>query len=79
MARLQMTLLVLGAGVAVLGLVVVLTQRATMAAIERDAARDRIEVLKDAKEIGDDVQDLSRDRDALRRELDSRLSGADRR
>lgn len=68
---------VLGAAVAVLVLVVGLSQRATRATIERDAAQDRVRVLQDAKEIGDDVDDLARDGDALRRELDSRLSGSD--
>lgn len=68
---------VLGAAVAVLVLVVTLTQRATRATIERDAAQDRVRVLQDAKEIEDDVDDLARDGDALRRELDSRLSGSD--
>lgn len=66
---------VLGAAVAVL--VVGLSQRATRATIERDAAQDRVEVLKDAEEIEDEVDDLARDGDALRRELDSRLSGSD--
>lgn len=68
---------VLGAAVAVLVLVVGLSQRATRATIERDAAQDRVRVLQDAKEIEDDVDDLARDGDALRRELDSRLSGSD--
>lgn len=68
---------VLGAAVAVLALVVGLTQRATRATIERDAAQQRVRVLQDAQEIGDDVDDLARDGDALRRELDSRLSGSD--
>jgi lysylphosphatidylglycerol synthetase-like protein (DUF2156 family) len=68
---------VLGAAVAVLALVVGLTQRATRATIERDAAQDRVRVLQDVQEIGDDVDDLARDGDALRRELDSRLSGSD--
>ena len=68
---------VLGAAVAVLALVVGLTQRVTRATIERDAAQQRVRVLQDAQEIGDDVDDLARDGDALRRELDSRLSGSD--
>ena len=68
---------VLGAAVAVLALVVGLTQRATRATIERDAAQQRVRVLQDAQEIGDDVESLARDGDALRRELDSRLSGSD--
>lgn len=68
---------VLGAAVAVLVLVVGLSQRATRATIERDAAQDRVRVLQDAKEIEDEVDDLARDGDALRRELDSRLSGSD--
>ena len=65
------------AGVVIAGLIAALmlsVERRTRAQIEKDAATDRIENIEDAKELRDETDDLEDDIDALRRELDGRLS-----
>jgi hypothetical protein len=65
------------AGVVIAGLIGALMlsiERRTRAEIEKDAATGRIENIEDAKELRDATDDLETDPDALRRELDERLS-----
>ncbi|MBV7394542.1 hypothetical protein [Mameliella sediminis] len=72
----RLRLVLAGAAGAVLLLVAVyaLGGRAARLEVERDAARGRVETVKDATELHDETDDLARDGDALRRELDRRLS-----
>ena len=65
------------AGVVIAGLIAALmlsVERRTRVQIEKDAATGRIENIEDAKELRDETDDLEADPDALRRELDGRLS-----
>ncbi|WP_370313491.1 hypothetical protein [Sagittula sp.] len=65
------------AGVVIAGLIAALilsVERRTRAEIKKDAVTDRIENIEGAKELSDETDDLETDPDALRRELDGRLS-----